>query len=169
MRRSARRPAPSSLGDALSAGTLTFTNAGLFSSSRGFTLGAGGGVFNTTGALVTLSGGVGGTGGLTKIGDGVLELTGASSLCGLDGDRRRHASRRRVERVRQPAARWSSARARPRIFNGFNQSVGSIGGTGSILLGRGTLTTGSDNSSSLFAGAISGAGRSSRPAAARSS
>jgi autotransporter-associated beta strand protein len=41
---------------------------------------------------------------------------------------------------------------------GFNASLGSLAGTGPIALGSGTLVVGSDNSSSLFSGVISGSG-----------
>ena len=43
-------------------------------------------------------------------------------------------------------------------LNGFSQSVGSIGGSGDILLGNGTLTTGADGTSGLFGGTIAGGG-----------
>jgi autotransporter-associated beta strand protein len=47
-------------------------------------------------------------------------------------------------------------------LNGFNQTIGSLAGGGSfggnVLLGSGTLTTGGDNSSTTYAGAISGTG-----------
>src|SRR5205085_4823904 len=43
-------------------------------------------------------------------------------------------------------------------LNGFNQTVGSFAGGGAIALGSGTLTTGGDNSSTLFSGTIAGAG-----------
>ncbi|MFZ5664193.1 MAG: autotransporter-associated beta strand repeat-containing protein [Pseudomonadota bacterium] len=41
---------------------------------------------------------------------------------------------------------------------GFNAGLGSLAGTGPIALGSGTLVVGSDNSSSLFSGVISGSG-----------
>jgi len=43
-------------------------------------------------------------------------------------------------------------------LNGFNQTIGSLKGAGSVTLGNGTLTTGGDNSSTTFSGGISGAG-----------
>jgi outer membrane autotransporter protein len=43
-------------------------------------------------------------------------------------------------------------------LNGFNQTIGSLSGAGNVALGRGILTTGGDNSSTTFAGVISGAG-----------
>src|SRR5262249_38233002 len=61
-------------------GTLQFL-AG-FSSGRLVELNAGGGSFDTDGNNVTLSGTIGGPGGLTKLGGGTLTLTGASSYLG---------------------------------------------------------------------------------------
>jgi outer membrane autotransporter protein len=41
---------------------------------------------------------------------------------------------------------------------GFNQSIGSLAGAGSVTLGSATLTTGNDNTSTTFSGPISGTG-----------
>jgi autotransporter-associated beta strand protein len=48
----------------------------------------------------------------------------------------------------------------PGILNlaGFNQSIGSLAGAGSVLLGTGTLRTGNDNTNTTFSGGIAGAG-----------
>jgi len=43
-------------------------------------------------------------------------------------------------------------------LNSFNQTIGSLAGAGSVTLGAGTLTTGSDNTSTTFSGTISGTG-----------
>ncbi|WP_225579308.1 autotransporter domain-containing protein [Pseudomonas sp. PDM14] len=43
-------------------------------------------------------------------------------------------------------------------LNGFNQSIGSLVGSGSVSLGSATLTTGGDNASTMFSGAITGSG-----------
>ncbi|WP_052129416.1 autotransporter-associated beta strand repeat-containing protein [Sphingomonas sp. 35-24ZXX] len=43
-------------------------------------------------------------------------------------------------------------------LGGFSTSIGSLAGSGSVLLGSGTLTTGGDNSSTSFAGVIAGNG-----------
>ena len=43
-------------------------------------------------------------------------------------------------------------------LNGFNQAVGSLAGAGRVTLGAATLNAGSDNTSTLFSGAISGTG-----------
>ncbi len=41
---------------------------------------------------------------------------------------------------------------------GFNQTIGSLSGAGSVTLGVATLTTGNDNTSTTFSGAMSGTG-----------
>ena len=41
---------------------------------------------------------------------------------------------------------------------GFNQTIGSLAGAGAVTLGAATLTTGNDNTSTTFSGAISGTG-----------
>jgi autotransporter-associated beta strand protein len=43
-------------------------------------------------------------------------------------------------------------------FNSFNQTIGPLAGAGNVTLGTGTLTTGNDNTSTTFSGAISGTG-----------
>ena len=145
------------LGDALLPGTLTFTNAAQLLSSRAFTLGAAGGVFDTTGSTVTLSSGVSGAGGLTKTGQGLLELTGVGSYAGpttvLAGTLRSGATNALGSGNALVVGGGTTV-----DLNGFSQSVGSLTGSGSILLGPGTLTTGTDGTSGLYAGAITGAG-----------
>jgi autotransporter-associated beta strand protein/T5SS/PEP-CTERM-associated repeat protein len=73
------------LGDAsgvltMAGGTLQFNAA--MSSARTVTLGAGDGTFNTNGNNVTLSGMIGGSGGLTKAGNGTLTLGAANTYAG---------------------------------------------------------------------------------------
>jgi outer membrane autotransporter protein len=68
-------------------GTLSFNGGSLqflsgLTSSRSITLNAGGGTFDTIGNTVTLSGAIGGSGGLTKIGSGTLVLPGSSTYTG---------------------------------------------------------------------------------------
>ncbi|WP_155487144.1 autotransporter-associated beta strand repeat-containing protein, partial [Vibrio harveyi] len=43
-------------------------------------------------------------------------------------------------------------------LNGFNQTIGSLTGAGSVTLGAATLTAGGDNSSTPFSGTITGTG-----------
>ena len=42
--------------------------------------------------------------------------------------------------------------------NSLNQTIGSLAGAGNVMLGTATLTTGNDNTSTTFAGTISGTG-----------
>ena len=146
-----------SLGDAASIGTLNFINAAQLSSLRAFTLGGAGGVFNTTGAAVTLAGDIGGTGGLTKIGAGTLELTHANSYTGstvvAEGTLRSGAA----NAFGIGTALLVNAGAAVDL-SGFGQSVSSLSGSGGISLGGGTLTAGLNNASGTFGGAISGSG-----------
>jgi autotransporter-associated beta strand protein len=69
------------LGDATTSGTLATTNS--FATLRNIDLGAGGGIFDTASGVTTiLSGNVGGTGSLTKTGDGTLDLAGSNNHTG---------------------------------------------------------------------------------------
>jgi len=61
-------------------GTLRFLSG--FGSSRTITLNAGGATIDTNGNHDTLAGSIGGIGGLTKIGTGILELSGNNSYGG---------------------------------------------------------------------------------------
>jgi autotransporter-associated beta strand protein len=67
-------------GLAFDGGTLRFLSG--FTTSRVVTLNAGGGTFDTNGSDVVLAGAIGGTGGLTKDGAGILTLNGTSSYLG---------------------------------------------------------------------------------------
>jgi autotransporter-associated beta strand protein len=67
-------------GLAFGGGTLQFLSG--FTTSRAVTLNAGGGTFDTNGNSATLAGVIGGSGGLTKIGDGTLVLAGANTYSG---------------------------------------------------------------------------------------
>ncbi|MBL8823522.1 MAG: autotransporter-associated beta strand repeat-containing protein [Planctomycetia bacterium] len=54
-----------------------------FSSNRGITLGPAGGTFDNINETISISTGVSGTGSLTKLGAGVLSMSGASSYLGI--------------------------------------------------------------------------------------
>jgi fibronectin-binding autotransporter adhesin len=143
------------LGDATSSGTLRIFDGSAFTSARGFVLGAGGGIFNTVGSSsVRLDGTLAG-GSLFKIGSGTLTLAGANT----------YAATNLLEGVLRAggaqvfgAGPMAIAGGATLDLAGFAQSIGTIAGTGRIELGGATLTTGADNSSSIFGGVISGSG-----------
>ncbi|WP_426425248.1 beta strand repeat-containing protein [Bradyrhizobium genosp. A] len=137
---------------------------------------AGGG---TTGGNVTLGAGtlttggdntstayagvISGTGGLTKQGTGTMTVSGANTYSGTTTVNGGHLT--------AGAANTFSASSAVVLANtagvaldlaGFNQTIGSLagGGTtgGNVTLGAGTLTTGGDNTSTAYAGVISGTG-----------
>ncbi len=77
--------ADAQLGDAsgglsFNGGALSLTND--FNSARNITLNAGGGTINTNANSVELSGDIGGSGALTKVGTGTLTLSGSNSYSG---------------------------------------------------------------------------------------
>ncbi len=151
----------SSLGGA--AGGLTFANgAGLrpintFNSARAITLNAGGGVLDALAANMVLTGPITGVGELTVQGGGSVTVSnatyaGATSVTGNST-------------LRAAAANAFSANSAHSIaagstldLNGFSQTIGSLAGAGNVTLGGGALTTGGNNSSTIFSGVISGAG-----------
>lgn len=145
------------LGDLTSSGTLSFTNSTPLSSGRNFSLGGGGGVFNTTAGPVTLFGTISGSGGLTKTGSGILELAGSSSYTGTTvitaGTLRAGASNAFGNGNALSVGAGSAV-----DLNGFSTSIGALSGSGSLFLGSGTLIAGVGGGSGLFSGRISGSG-----------
>jgi autotransporter-associated beta strand protein/T5SS/PEP-CTERM-associated repeat protein len=142
-------------GLAFGGGTLQFLSG--FTTNRTVTLSAGGGTFDTNGNNATLAGAIGGAGGLTKVGAGTMTLSGASTYLGGTtvnaGTLQAGAAN-----VFAPASAHTIANGATLNLAGFNQSIGSLAGAGAVTLGAATLTTGNDNTSTTFSGAISGTG-----------
>ena len=142
-------------GLAFGGGTLQFLSG--FTTNRTVTLSAGGGTFDTNGNNATLAGAIGGAGGLTKVGAGTMTLSGASTYLGGTtvnaGTLQAGAAN-----VFAPASAYTIANGATLNLAGFNQSIGSLAGAGAVTLGAATLTTGNDNTSTTFSGAISGTG-----------
>lgn len=113
-------------------------------------------IVGADGSSSTVGGTIQGNGGLTKIGGGVLTLTGFNSYSGptfLSGGTLRagasHAFTGNGDYVLGGGTTLE--------LSGFDQSVGSLSGTGSVILGA-NLTVGSNNASTVFGGAIVGSG-----------
>jgi autotransporter-associated beta strand protein/T5SS/PEP-CTERM-associated repeat protein len=142
-------------GLAFGGGTLQFLSG--FTTNRTVTLSAGGGTLDTNGNNATLAGAIGGAGGLTKVGAGTMTLSGASTYLGGTtvnaGTLQAGAAN-----VFAPASAYTIANGATLNLAGFNQSIGSLAGAGAVTLGAATLTTGNDNTSTTFSGAISGTG-----------
>ena len=136
-------------------GTLRFLVG--FTTGRAVTLNSGGGSFDTNGNNATLAGDIGGAGGLTKIGPGTLILSGTSSYTGET-----HVNAGTLQAgaagAFSSASAFTVASGATLDLGGFDQTLGSLAGAGSVTLGAATLTTGGDNSSTIFSGTISGSG-----------
>jgi autotransporter-associated beta strand protein/T5SS/PEP-CTERM-associated repeat protein len=142
-------------GLAFGGGTLQFLSG--FTTNRAVTLNAGGGSFDTNGNNAVLGGAISGAGGLTKIGSGTLTLAGPSSYSGATAVNA-GTLQAGATNAFAPGSAFTVASGATLDLNGFNQSIGSLAGAGNVTLGAGTLTTGGDNTSTTFSGAISGTG-----------
>lgn len=139
-------------------GVLQITGTG-FATARTITFGNGGGGLDIADPAFTftLPAALTGPGGFSKAGPGVAVLSGANSYSGatsLTGGTLRAGA---AGAFSQNSA-FTVASGATLALNGFNQTIGSLAGAGSVAIGAATLTTGRDNSSTNFSGAISGAG-----------
>jgi outer membrane autotransporter protein len=105
----------------------------------------------------TFGGVISGTGAFAQIGPGTTILTAGNTYTGATtvsaGTLRAGAAN-----VFGSSSAVTVASGATLNLAGFNQSIGSLAGAGSVALGAATLATGSDNSSTTFSGAISGTG-----------
>jgi fibronectin-binding autotransporter adhesin len=134
---------------------LQYTGA-TTSTNRGFTLGIGGIDVTTAATTVTIGGAAVGTGGLTKLGDGTLILSGTNTYTG--GTRVAAGTLRAGSTVAFGATNqlMTVDAAATLDLAGLNNTVGALSGSGSVTLGSATLTAHGNNGS--FSGAISGPG-----------
>jgi autotransporter-associated beta strand protein len=105
----------------------------------------------------TYAGNLSGTGSLTKFGTGTLTLTGHNTYSGatviFEGTLRAGA----VGSL-SPNSDFNLASGTTLDVNGFDNTVRSIFGDGTIALGNSALTFGAGNSDILFSGIVSGVG-----------
>ena len=137
-------------------GTLQFGNSFDLSLSRAITLSGGGGTFDTNGNTSTISQGIQGAGGLTKAGAGALTLSGPNTYTGATTVAAGTLAAGAVDTL--PHTTAVTVAAGTLDLDSFNQSIGSLAGAGAVTLGSATLTTGNDNTSTTFSGAMSGTG-----------
>ncbi len=105
----------------------------------------------------TFAGDISGSGALVKAGGGILTLTGSATYSGgttIDGGTLRAGA---ADAFGSGSA-VTVAAGTTLDLAGFDQTIGSLAGAGSVGLGAGRLTAGGDGSSTSFSGAISGSG-----------
>jgi YVTN family beta-propeller protein/autotransporter-associated beta strand protein len=145
-----------STGPVFTGGTMQFAGSNI-TSALPISLQAAGGTFDTNGNNASLSGAISGPGSLTKIGAGTLTLAGASTYAGATsinlGTLQAGAAN-----VFSPVSAFTVAGGATLDLNNFNQNIGSLAGAGSVTLGSAILTTGNDNTSTIFSGSIAGPG-----------
>ncbi len=146
------------------AGAVTVTDATTITSDAG-SLTLSGGITGTNQNLtfdgagaVTVSGAITtGTGNLTQAGSGTLTLSGTNTYSGTTtvsaGTLQLGASH-----TLSDSSAVSVASGATFDVNDYSDTVGSLAGSGNVTLGSGTLTAGSDNSSTSFSGVISETG-----------
>lgn len=108
-------------------------------------------------ASSTFSGGIDGTGGLTKQGNGTLTLSGANTYGGST-DVSNGTLQAGVANAFGTDSATTVASGATLDLNGFNQTLGSLAGSGDVALGSAILTVGISNASTTFSGTINGSG-----------
>lgn len=138
----------------LNGGALQTTAS--FSTAKTITL-LGPGTMETVGAgtTTTCTGQISGSGSLTKIGAGTLLLSFANTFI---GDTIVNVGTLRMGIVNGLSNMTEVKDSSIFDLNSFNQNIGSLSGSGSVILGNATLSTGNDDLSTIFSGNISGNG-----------
>jgi autotransporter-associated beta strand protein/T5SS/PEP-CTERM-associated repeat protein len=135
------------------------------STNRFFSLDAGGGTITVLSPTATLtltrtaaSGPINGVGSFTKSGPGRLRLNTAATYAGSTTISQGELQITANERLPDTTAVNIAAGANLHL-NNFNETIGSLAGSGNVTLGSGVLTTGGNGDSTTFSGAISGTGQ----------
>jgi autotransporter-associated beta strand protein len=153
----------------LNGGVLKFSSAATINADsqvKTVKVGNGGAIIDTNGFNVNFSRALtaDGTGGLTKMGSGTLTLGAANTYTGttlvLGGELRAGVATSAFGN--QSALVTANTAGAVLNLANLNQTIGSLAGGGAsggnVLLGTGTLTVGGNNTSTVYAGVISGAG-----------
>ncbi len=146
-------------GIALDGGAFRSGAAGL-SFANPFAIDTTGGTIDTQANALTLSGpitnGNGATGALTKIGAGVLTLSGVSSYTGPTNINAGTLQAGAANAL-APSSAFTVASGAALDLGGFNELIGSLAGAGVVTnsgAGLAILTAGGDNASTVFSGVI---------------
>ena len=104
----------------------------------------------------TFSGTVAGSGGVVKNGSGTLTLSGTNTYTGATSVTAGTLALNGGGAMSDNSALTVSSGAT--LALGASETIGSLAGTGDVSLGSFTLTSGGDNTSTSFSGALSGSG-----------
>lgn len=130
---------------------------GSLSGDGSITLGSGSLTVGSGNVSSTFNGVISGTGGLTKGGTGTFTLGGANTWSGATSITGGTLQLGGSERIANNSAVTLSA-GTTLALSGFNESVGSLAGSGTVSLGAGTLTTGLNGTSTTYSGVLAGTG-----------
>lgn len=108
---------------------------------------------NSFGLNATISG----TGGLNQIGAGTTSLNAATTYSGATNVTA-GILRAGAANVLSSASAFDVGASGTLNLSGFNQSIGSLAGSGAVTLAAATLTTGGNNTGTTYSGSIAGAG-----------
>lgn len=139
-------------------GTLNTSASFTLNANRGLNFGSNGATISTdSGTTLSYGGIASGAGDLTKTGAGTLLFSGANTYSGAT-----NINQGTIQLGANNALPSSSAvtvgSAATLNLNNYSTTVGSIAGTGSTLLGSGTLTAGGNNTSTTYSGTVAGTG-----------
>ena len=143
-------------GTTINGGTLQLGDGGASGSIIGGVVDNGTLAFNRIDAIV-FSGVISGTGGVAQVGPGTTTLTASNTYTGVTTVAAGTLAAGAVNTLPGLTAVTVESAGTLELA-GFNQSIGSLAGAGSVTLGDANLTTGNDNTSTLFSGVISGNG-----------
>ncbi len=136
--------------NSFSQSVASLSGAGNVTMSAGLTVGS-------NNASTTFSGVISGAGGLTKTGTGTLSLFGQNLFTGALALNQGTIAYTASDVLANTVAVTIAAPATLNLA-GNSDTIGSLAGAGAVQLGSGTLTAGSNNSSTTFSGNISGTG-----------
>ncbi len=105
----------------------------------------------------TFAGAISGSGSLVKSGAGALTLSGTSSYTGATQLTAGTLTLGGSNRLGTTTALTISSGATFDVA-GYTQTIGSLAGAGTVALGSGSLAFGTDNTNTVFGGAITGSG-----------
>lgn len=141
---------------ALNGGGLQWATGTSTDISSVLTLGVSSGTIDTNGNNVAFASAVGGGGGLIKAGSGILTLQDANTFAGSTTVSAGQLTITSGSALSNSARVTVSSGATLNV-NTLAETVGSLGGEGTVQLNA-NLTVGGDNSASTFSGSINGAG-----------